>query len=70
MNANDATGRSLKWIHLLSHSGLHFTNSSMGQVVCVKGKFLLLQNVHTELKCQLAVYRAYRVTNSAHTEHL
>jgi hypothetical protein len=42
---SDTIRQNFEWIHVL-----HFTNSSVRQVVCVKGKFPLLQNVWMELE--------------------
>jgi hypothetical protein len=53
---NDAIRSNLKLIHLQSHLFMPFTDSSVRQVVCVKGKFSLLQNVWNKLKHQLPVY--------------
>jgi hypothetical protein len=51
----------------LSHPVKYFTNSSVGQILSVKGKFPFLQNIWVEMEYQLD---EYRITNSAHTEHL
>lgn len=46
---------------------MNSTYSSVRQVVYVKGKIPLLQNVRLEVEYQLYMYRP---TSSAHIEHL
>lgn len=45
---------------------MHFTNSSLGQFVCVKEEFPMPQDVWIELEYKL---HTSRVTVSANTEH-
>jgi hypothetical protein len=67
--AETLIGRGLDKIHLRSHPCMHFTNSSVRQVACVKGKIPLLHDVWMELEYQLDELVVYRVTSSAHIEH-
>jgi hypothetical protein len=61
---DDAIGQNLERILCQSHPYMSFTNSSVGQVICVKGKLPSQQSVWMELDYDLGVYR---VTNGAHT---
>jgi hypothetical protein len=63
----DIIGLSLERTRLPSHPFVHFTNSSVRHIVCVNGKFPLLQNVRMVLEYQPDVCR---VTSSAYVEHL
>jgi hypothetical protein len=45
----------MEWTHLLSHQFMNFTKCY--EIGCMKGKFLLLQNVWKKLEYQLHVFK-------------